>query len=296
MNWIIAAVIGYALFSGTNIIDKLFLSRYKTTPLAYYVFAVTPSMLFIPAAIILGLKIPWPLLFIIMGLGVVFIISILLYLKAMQLDDASNIMAVWQLSPVFVLILSHILLGESLTLWSYIGFFLLLLAGFFLSIEHTQGIRIKKAALLVLAACSLSAVYAVAVKYISGTLTPVEILVWSRLATFMATTVIFFTMPKIRREVYDIAKRSYYPYVLIMTLFILGNAGFFLWTYSVAKGSVSIASVLGATQPVFVFILALLLSRFVQELKEDYGRAVLIKKALALLFIIAGLVALNWQV
>ena len=77
--------------------------------------------------------------------GIVYILSNGFFLKALQVEEVSRIVPLAYLSSLIVLFYAVIFLGEVLTIYKYIGIFLLVLGAILISIKDFSKIRFSKA-------------------------------------------------------------------------------------------------------------------------------------------------------
>jgi uncharacterized membrane protein len=86
--------------------------------------------------------------------GLVRIYYTLPYFKALAVEGVSRVIPLLQLTPVFVLILSSLLLRETLKPEEYVAFGLLVLGGTLFAIRLGKGIRISRAFYLMILSSS----------------------------------------------------------------------------------------------------------------------------------------------
>lgn len=150
MNWFLLALVPPALWSATNHIDKYLLGKYfKGGGVgALMVFSSLIGLLLLP---ILGVWHPEVLVFsqssiLIAVNGFLYVLAVLPYFYALQKDEASIAVPLFQLIPVFSYVLAYLVLGEKLTNVQLLGGLLIVLGaiGMTLDLNEGKGIKFKK--------------------------------------------------------------------------------------------------------------------------------------------------------
>ena len=126
MTWFFIALIGPALWSITNHIDKYLLERFfkGTGPGALLIFSSLIGafvMPFIPIVERGVLNVTFFQVFLLVLAGVSFLGGIWLYFRALQKDDTSSVVPLFQMIPVWGLVLAWIFLGEMLSVSQIVG-------------------------------------------------------------------------------------------------------------------------------------------------------------------------------
>ena len=80
---------------------------------------------------------PWSLLGIIGGLGLY--PGLILYFKAMAIEESSRVISLWYTGTIFVPIFAYVFLEEKLSLPSYLGIILLVASAMFISYRKEEG-------------------------------------------------------------------------------------------------------------------------------------------------------------
>ena len=127
MSWVLFALLSAFLFAVANVVDKYILTKWVKNPaipvivlsfvglvVSLFVFLVHHSSLLSVFNTILALI-----------AGVLFVAAVVLYFKAVSIEEISRVVPLVYLSPLFILILGAILLGELFTPWKYFGIVLL---------------------------------------------------------------------------------------------------------------------------------------------------------------------------
>jgi transporter family protein len=132
MNWVIFSLISRALWAADNIVDKLLIGKYlRDSVVLTLITGISASLLSTVIVIFNGLS--WiglkPIALVIFA-GAIQIPAVFAFYKAISKEEISRVIPLFQFTPLFVLILSLLFLGEVLTLNHYLAFVLILLGVF----------------------------------------------------------------------------------------------------------------------------------------------------------------------
>jgi len=291
MDWLIFAFVAAVFWAVGVVIDKYIITKHIQDPFSYqllYTMAESPILLLLLFTSISS-TLPWSLLGIVAGFGIY--PALILYFKAMAIEEASRVVSLWYTSPILVLLLAYVFLEEKLSLPSYLGVVSLVLGAIFISYRKEEGKKpvISPALGLILASGVVFAGYEVLTKYVLGAMDYLSYLFWN----FIGTTTIassLFCLPKIRGNfLSDIKKvnRTVLLWRIVNTS--LGIIASLFYYIAISGGPVSLVSAASSLEPFFVFAFTLLLSLFVPKiLKEETGKKVVTIKALAIILIVAG--------
>src|SRR5262249_46720720 len=135
MSWLIYALLAPLIFTVVNFVDKLILVKHIRNPNASPPYIGT--MAFISGCVlwvITGFPI-MQLRYVVIVLATVFLamFGTLFYYHALSTEDTSTVIVLIQIQPVIVLILSFLLLHETITTIQFVGFVLVLGAAIILS-------------------------------------------------------------------------------------------------------------------------------------------------------------------
>jgi len=290
VEWFYFALLSSVLISGVNIIDKILISDYKIPPLVYVlVISATSLMPLVTLAFFHLTPLPLGILAFTILVGFVRIYYTLPYFKALMVEEVSRVIPLLQLTPVFVLILSSLVLHEALRPQDYVAFGLLVLGGTLFAIRLTKGIRISLAFYLMILASFLLALYSVALKYLFSIQDFYTIFIWVQIAGFIT----FFQLVPFRpfrnslTKTYKVTSRKIG--IILVAEQAVAYVSVYAYNYAIAQGPITLISSVGATQPLFVLLFATILSyRFPRVLKEELTKMDVALKVLGLVAIFAG--------
>lgn len=140
MSWLIFAFATPFLFSLTNFIDKFLIEKRIKDPIGIVILGGFISGIFgIAIALFHGfVLLNFFQTFILLISGILLVLYLIPYFKALSLDDPSRVVPLFQVVPLIVLFVSSVILHEQLTNMQLAGFFITMIAGFFLGTEKAD--------------------------------------------------------------------------------------------------------------------------------------------------------------
>lgn len=292
MDWLILSVLASVLWALGTIIDKYILTKHMQDPVSYqllYVATELPVLLVLLLFTNVSSAFPWVVLGIVAGLS--HYLGLFLYFKAMMIEEASRVISLFYIGPIFTLILAATVLKENLTSSMYIGVILLVLGAISISYKKVEGKgTVISPALGLLLLCSFTlSIYEILTKYVLGSLDLISFFFWEFMGFVIAAS-LTFSYPKIRQSFLMSVKGMSRP--VLFWRFVntyMSLTALILYFAAMSIGLASLVSGATSFEPFFVLVFAVLFSFFVPSvLKEDIGRRTLAVKALAVALIIAG--------
>ncbi len=292
MNWLILAFAAQAVWGAVDILDKIILDRFLGRSV---VLAVSLGLLAIPLALGLGIfrgfEIVGPQTGIVILSGVLFPVALSFYFRALSIEEAGRVVPLFQLTPLTVLLLSWLLLGDVLTSASYAGFALIFVGGLAISIRKgSTGLTFGRAFWLMLACTTIYGAAQVLVKAAASDFDVLDTVKWNTVG-FALASVLFLLAPQTRRR-FLVDFRDLSPagwrYVVGNQL-LLSNLARFLFLAAIWAGPVSLVAVISGFEALFVLMYAALLS-FVRPglIDEQLNRSAVAVKLGALVIMVAG--------
>ena len=294
MDWLVFSLIARAFWAGDNIADKLLIERYIKNP---YVLTLLGGIapFIISIFIFLFYKLEWigliPTVAVLIA-GIIQIIAVFAFYKSLAKEEVSRVIPLFQLTPVFVLILSVIFLKENLTINQYIGFILILLGGFFISLKRIKGVfKLREALWWMILSSGIYAIQAIMIKSLYINYSYLDLTFYHGVGIFIPTFALLTFSSKSRNSfTHEFSNLNIKGWLIVglAAIFIAGAYLSGLWAFR--TGSASLISVLRGFQSIFVFIFSLVLSIWLPKiLKEDLASGVLLTKIIAISLMVVGL-------
>ncbi|MBI4452568.1 EamA family transporter [Candidatus Woesearchaeota archaeon] len=296
-SWIYFVLISQLIWSFCSLVDKFVISKgHIRNPFVYIVINGIMNIFIIFLLPFVDFKPLSTTDFLVALLSSLALTAgIILYYKAVQYEEISRIIILYQFIPIFTLILSFFILGERLSGNDFIGFILLLAAGLLVSYrkEH-RSFRIGKAFYLMMLSGFFIGIAYVTAKHVFNVTDFWSGVLWLRATDFVAIAVLL--VPSIRKDFFQTfksMKRSVKG--LLGFKMLIDFSAFIISDIAILLGPVALVSALAsASAPVFVFIMAVLASLYLPRLlKEDTDKAALIVKVVAIALIIIGIIFVN---
>lgn len=297
MNWIVAVLAGHFLNAIAFVIDKILLTKSFQHPIVYAFFIGILGMLTM-VLLPFGVEVPTVSgLLINAGVGILFILSLLLFFSALKGAEASRIVPfIGGGIPVFTLVFEQLFLPQQLSGKDLLAFGILVLGTVLIAMEvgakqdpkkEKQG---KKAWVYGIAAAVTFAVSFGLTKIAYDTQPFISAFVWQRLASFVFVLT-FLLVPIYRKAIaadMPLLKQKTGAVFLLSQTF--GGGGFVFINYAISQASVSIVNALQGVQYAFLLIIAVVGTlKYPKLLKESMNRTTLVIKSIAVVVISIGL-------
>lgn len=295
--WIIFVLIAELMWAFTSFFDKILLSkRYIRNPLVFIIFNGFMNVLLVFLLPFFSLG-PLKILDIIIVLlaGIFLSAGVALYYRAVQSEEISRVLMLWQLMPVFVLLISFLFLQESLTRNHFIGFLFLFAAGAVVSYKKSHGLfKLSTAFYFMIGSTFLISLAYILSKYIYQATSFWNAFIWLRIGAFSGLIVLL--SPSIRKQSAETIKlMPRRARALICFKMLVDFSAFIALGFAILNGPISLISALGsATAPVFIFIITIFTSLYLPHIvKESIDKKSVIAKLAAIALIIIGIIFVN---
>lgn len=294
VSWLLLSLIAAALYSAVNISDKYILSGLNLKPvIPLLVLALTGLFVSLVTFIWHGFGSLsfFHVMLAFIG-GIFFILMTLFYFEAVKHEEISKIVPLFYLSPLFILLLARLYLGELLTIPQYLGTFLLVAGAIFLSTQKLQKITFTKAFWLMILAALCVALNQVITKYLLSFTDFWTIFAYMRVGAF------FVLLPQLIAYFPDLIKlykkKRAHPFMLMGMNEVINLGGVLTANAAASVGSITLVNALASIQPFLVLLLAIVASLFYPKiLKEEIGKGTLATKFIAIAVMFVGVVLIS---
>ena len=298
MDCILTALAAPFLFSISLLIDKYLIGyRLKGAVGTLILFS---CLIGIPTAFFIALFNPAVLnvslveAVLLVANGILFISYLFPYLYALNDEDASTVVPLFQTIPVFGVLLSFLVLGETLAFNQIIAVLVVVAGSVGLTAEFKKR-RIKARLLaLMLSATFIVALSTVFFKFFALQTDFWTTSFWQYIGFGIVGIFILLLSRKTRNHFSKTLKES--PFSLMALN--LGNeliylAGLLILDFALLLGPVAIIQLFGALQPFFILFLSTLIAIAFPALKwEKVERKLLLQKAISIIVIFSGIAVL----
>lgn len=298
-NWFFLALVAPILWSVINHIDKYVLSKYKDGRGigALLIFSSLSSMIVLPFLAILYRSKLFNISF--GDFSILFIIGFLsasafyFYLKAMDAEEASIVIPLFQFDAIFGYILSFFILGELLNINQILASILILIGILLLSLEIDidNKFKLKKKILILVGISSfLFALSGVLFKKLTLVDSFWISIFWQYVGLTVFGILILIFAKKMRKdflEMFAVSRRN----ILALNVMseILYIAGAVTNNFAILLAPVALVFVVNSYQPLFVFIVGVLLTLLIPKfVMEKISRKHFTHKLISIIIILIG--------
>jgi uncharacterized membrane protein len=305
MNWFLIALIPPAIWSATNHFDKYLVSKYfkggGVGALMMFSSIIGVFILSIIAIIhpeVLNYPIAQGLLIALNGF--LYLLATLPYLYALQKDEASIAVPMFQLIPVFTFFLAWLILGETLSISQMIGGILIIIGAIVISLElseiEVKKISIKKDVLFLMTLSSiLYSLNFLFFKYFALNAEFWTTSFWEYTGFAIFSVLLFVFVKKYRDEFLSVLKVNK---VSVLTLNgineVLNIIAKLSFNFVSLLAPITLIWIVNGFQPFFVFLYGIILTLFFPHIsQENITKKHLTHKLLAISIMFIGSFFIN---
>ena len=290
IDWISTAIIGAAVFGMVNVIDSHLIAK-RLPSFQTYLLIVGVLILLISISLAVLFPLPqnigiWPLVMAALS-GIIRTASVVIMLYIMKKEEVSLVIPITNTYPIAVALIAVPVLKETISYVQWIAIIIVVLGVLLASVRLGTGARIAwlgKTLFLLIGSSLLMAVADVMAKYALAYVSSWNMYWVSHL--FLSGAFLSISLrSRIVRELMNSEKRNS---SIIIAIFneAMAVSSLVLFYWSMQRGPVSLVSAIFSSRPIFVFLYAVIISRFSHLLLERQSR----KEALLLRFIAIALI------
>lgn len=304
---IILAIIAAIFYAATNHIDKYLISKavknadYRSLILVSTIIAggvMATIYLFVCG---FSINFDFQSIIILFINSTLCTIANIFWFKALDRDDTTIIVIMFQLIPVFMLFLSPIFLsGQDITLVQLIGGGIITLAAILITYEPTKK-KFDKNKIITLALMSvvsiLYALWFILERYVNQNHDFNQTTFWSNLTLFIVGIIILVSISSYRNSFQKMLKTNGTKVIgLNLINELLNSFGGVLSTFAGTTASVALVSfTTQGVQPFAVMIMGILLTKFLPKTeKENITRKVIIRRTVTIILYLIGLACIEF--
>ncbi len=303
MNWFLIALAAPAFWAISNHIDKYLLEKYfKRQGIgALIIFSGLIYLFILPVLLLFStdvLEVPARSVALLVACGIIEVFGFLAYLYALEKDEASIVVPLFQITPVFSYFLGYFWLGETLTRGQILGSLLLIVGAMILSLDLAQ-IKTKfKTTIFFLAFLGsfIFALVAAIFKFVALEEDFWATIFWSSFGDSIMGLIFLLFVASYRDQFFNLFKTSA-VFIIGVNVFneIITLIGQLLARYAFLLAPIFLVQAVGGFSPFFVFFFGALLTLIFPRLgiKEDLSKKALIQKFLAIAIMFAGTYIIN---
>jgi bacterial/archaeal transporter family protein len=293
MNWLPYALLSAAVYTCVNFVDKYVVTREIRDFRGMVIYSTITSFLVgMVLWIITGFPtLPLHDLVLIMLSGMITIWGAAMYFKAMSTEDASTVIVLLQMTPIFVLVLAVVFLREGMSPQQMIGFVLILLAAVGISLQKSaQKFRLSSSFALIALVCFINACSFIMVKFVSESSKFEQFVAYESWGLSVGGALLYLFMPGVRGAFHDslrtVRRRAIAIVFVNETLFVVAKLLGFL---AITLGPVALVSVVNSVQVFMGIALGWILTTLIPSIyQENTSREGLTRKVAFASILFAG--------
>lgn len=292
--WILLALSSHASWGLVNVAEKYLLGGRVKSLWVFFLWTELVSLLTLKLFFFVPFILPEPrLILLLLVVAILYTIGMVLYFKAILIEEITRINLWWSLIPLFSLIISWLAIDERLSNVELLAMGVLL-AGSALASLHFQsrGVVFSRAFLLMIVCCLAFASSAVILRYVTQ-LVPYSTVFGIVVGLRVLCSLPLLLMPGIRADFVAETKALTWPLALtVLGIAFLDYFGVFLNQWALSLAPAALVFSFEGFQILFVFAVVAIISRFRPDvLGEDLSVGnVVLKLASAALMIVGILI------
>jgi drug/metabolite transporter (DMT)-like permease len=289
MEWYIFALLAPAFWALNNVFIKfLITNKYKSYfPMIFTVISMD-AIFAIAIAALTSINTIFPYSILAFLAGLMPLLAFWFYLNALIKEEVTRITTLFQLIPVFVALISPVLLNEILSAQKYAGIALIVTASILISYKKSGTKSFSSALKFMIPFGIIIAAYTVTDKILLGYLDFLSVFFWNIMGT-LAGALCLLSISKLRQEairtISAVGKKVVFTTFIGEGLYVTGTICSLI---ALSLTDAPLASAFFGLQPFYVFFYMLLLSLFLPSiLNEPKTKRIMLLKtsAIALTFI-----------
>ena len=303
----ILAIAAATLYALTNHIDKYLISKVvknaDSRSLIIFSTLVAGFAMSVIYAIICEFRFEFDLqgILLLFFNSALYAVSLYYYFKALSRDDTTIVVIMFQLIPVFMLLLSPLILGnQGISAIQLVGGIVTTIAAIAVTYEpeRKKFSKDKLITLLMMAFVSLSyAVWFIIEKVVTNDHDFNQTMLWSNLTLFIVGIIIFIFLKSYRKALSAMLKSNGVKIVGLNLLNeLLNSFGGVFSTFAGTMASVALVSFVSqGVQPFIVMIIGIVITKLFPKVeKETVTKKEIIKRVLAIALCIIGLACIEF--
>ncbi len=304
---LVLAIVAAILYAATNHIDKYLISKavkntdYRALILVSTIIAGGVMALIYLFVCNFQLGFDSPSILLLLFNSALDTVANIFWFKALDRDDTTIIVIMFQLIPVFMLFVSPILLaGQNISLIQLIGGIIITLAAIFITYEPSKKkfAKEKLVTLAMMAFVSFAyAIWFIIERYVNQNHDFNQTIFWSNITLCVVGIFIYLCIKTYRKSFSKMLKSNGVKVIGLNLVNELFNSfGGVLSTFAGTMASVALVSfVTQGVQPFAVMLLGIFLTRIFPKIeKERVGKKDIIRRTLTIIVCIIGLVCVEF--
>jgi drug/metabolite transporter (DMT)-like permease len=217
------------------------------------------------------------------------------YYRSLMFEEVSRVVPLWQLTPIFVLILARMFLGEILSVPDYVAFTLIVIGALLFSIKHEQKFSLSSALYLMLISSIFVAIFTILAKYSFTIEDLFSAFLYIQVGIILSFVLLFAKKDYRERFLQTFTLIPRFACLVAILDVAVGYVSFAAYSFAVSLGPASLVSVVYAVQPVYVLFAATIVGiKYKSLIRERVTRSAFTQKLLGVALIFIGIYVVNF--
>lgn len=277
------------IYSWINVLDKAVINRYIRNPI-FIIFVLNVIALVFSVIILLITRqamVSWSWLLVFLS-GFLFTVGDIFYFYALKIGEPSRVIPLFSLVNIFTVIISALFLGEVFNPLKYLGIGIIIFGSIVITSSRNifSAFKSKILGLATMASIGYSGSIVIN-KYLLRDYSFWTVFGYQRLFVGLASLlIILIYFNEIKRMFLELKK-----YMLLISIGeVLNTGAAFIFVVATAYWYVSMVAAVSSVQYLFLFIWAVIISRFKPSLfAEEINRKIIFQKMTAIVLIVVGI-------
>jgi drug/metabolite transporter (DMT)-like permease len=294
--WFYYVMIAMLILGSLTLVDKVLVNNFIRDPIAFTMLVALSAFLPFIGLVYFPLKpIAISTALLCIAAGFIHTTYVYPYYRSLVFEEVSRVVPLWQLTPIFVLIMARLFLHEMLPTSDYIAFFLIILGVLFFSIRREQKITLSHALHLMIASSIFVAIFSIIAKYVYTVEDLFSAFLYIQMGILLSFAILFTKRDYRERFICAFASAPRFASSVAVLDVAIGYMSFVAYSLAVSMGSISLVSVVYAVQPVYVLFVATIIGiKYKSLIQERVTRQAFTQKLVAVVLIFIGIYMVNF--
>ena len=294
--WFYYTLIAMFIVGSLTLVDKMLVNNFVQDPIAFTMLVALSALVPFIGLVYFPLRpiaISTVLLCIVAGF--IHTSYVYPYYRSLVFEEVSRVVPLWQLTPIFVLILARIFLGEILSITDYIAFILIVIGALFFSIKREQKFSLSNALYLMLISSILVAIFTILAKYAFTIEDLFSVFLYIQMGIVLSFVILFAKKEYRGRFLHTFTSIPRFACLVAILDVAVGYISFAAYSFAISLGPVTLVSVVYAVQPVYVLLAATVVGiKYKSLIRERVTRWTFTQKLLGVVLIFVGIYIVNF--
>ena len=298
MNWFFLSLIPPLFWAITNYIDDYLIEKHtKQEGIgALIIFSALIGFIIAPAILIFNpdvLNVPSFDIFILLLSGIFGVTWVMFYLYALESDETTIVIPLFQVIPVISFVLGYFILGETLSINQSIGSITIVLGGLFLglNLEKEDGLGFRwKPFILMMISSFFVALNEILFKLVTVPDSFVVSTFWSYVGYMIMGIILYVLVQPYRIAFNNLVKINTKTFFGLNALNeVVNTTADITMRFAILLAPVALVQSMNSLQPFYILIIGIFLTKFFPHINtQKIDRKNLIQRTLAIIVIIIG--------